>query len=138
MIKEKYLPLGTVVRLKDATKCIMIVGFCTAVAEDPENIRDYAGCLFPEGVLSSDMNLVFDHNQIEEIIYIGLDNDEHNLFNSRLKEFMENGTIDGQVPDFSGVTESSEQVNTNIEVPMETLEVSPQSTDADNNDVFNI
>ena len=44
---DKYLPIGTVVLLKNATKRLMIVGFCVKGDTD-DKIYDYVGCLYSE------------------------------------------------------------------------------------------
>ena len=90
-IKEKYLPIGTVVLLKNAIKRIMIIGFCSRERNDSDSkIYDYCGCLYPEGLLTSDRALLFDHNQIEKIYHIGLSNDdEEKQFKKNLKKAME-------------------------------------------------
>lgn len=90
-IKEKYLPIGTVVLLKNAIKRIMITGFCSREKNDSESkIYDYCGCLYPEGSLTSDKALLFDHSQIDKIYHIGLSNDdEEKKFKKNLKLAME-------------------------------------------------
>ena len=57
----KFLPLGAVVLLKNATKRVMITGFCSIRKDDPNDkkIYDYIGCAFPEGIMSTDQNLLF-------------------------------------------------------------------------------
>ena len=90
-IKEKYLPIGTVVLLKNAIKRIMIIGFCSRERNDSDSkIYDYCGCLYPEGLLTSDRALLFDHKKIEKIYHIGLSNDdEEKQFKKNLKMAME-------------------------------------------------
>lgn len=85
---DKYLPLGTVVLLKGGTKRAMITGFCSIAKENPNKIYDYTGCLYPEGVLSSEQSLLFDHNQIDKIYHIGLVDDEEKNFKLKLQEAM--------------------------------------------------
>ena len=75
-IKEKYLPVGTVVLLRNGTKRVMINGFCTMDASKPDKVYDYSGVLFPEGSLSSDQTLLFDHEQIVRVDHLGLEDDE--------------------------------------------------------------
>lgn len=87
---EKYLPLGTVVMLKDASKRLMIIGFCTSSNDNKEVIYDYSGCLYPEGVLSSDKSFLFNHNQIAKIYCLGLSDEEEKKFKINLKETMKN------------------------------------------------
>ena len=43
-IGEKYLPIGTIVVLKNATKRIMITGFASMSPETGDTIYDYSGC----------------------------------------------------------------------------------------------
>ena len=87
-IKEKYLPVGTVVLLRNGTKRVMINGFCTMDASKPEKVYDYSGVLFPEGSLSSDQTLLFDHEQIIRVDHLGLDDDEEKTFKAKLKEIV--------------------------------------------------
>ena len=83
-IKPKYLPVGTVVLLENGTKRVMINGFCTMDANKPDKIYDYSGVLFPEGSLSSDQTLLFDHNQIVRVDHYGLDDQEEKNFKVKL------------------------------------------------------
>ncbi len=87
-IREKYLPVGSVVLLKNGTKRVMINGFCTMDASNPDRVFDYSGVLFPEGSLSSDQTLLFDHNQIVRVDHLGLDDEEEKSFKIKLKEIV--------------------------------------------------
>lgn len=86
---DKYLPIGTVVMLKGGSKRIMIIGFCCSDNKDTTKIYDYSGCLYPEGTISSDKVLLFNHNQIDKIYHLGLVDEEEKEFKSKLKEFLE-------------------------------------------------
>lgn len=82
---EKYLPIGTVVKLKEGTKRVMITGFSCKNADD--NITyDYNGCLYPEGMISTNKICLFNHNQIETIYHIGLIDNEEKEFKNLLKK----------------------------------------------------
>lgn len=85
-VGEKYLPLGTVVLLKDATKRVMITGFASVSPDTGERIFDYSGCVFPEGFMSYNEVCVFDHNQIQEVFYKGLEDEEEKAFKEQLKQ----------------------------------------------------
>lgn len=90
-IKEKYLPIGTVVMLKNGKKRVMIIGFCAVAEQNKEKIYDYSGCLYPEGLLSSEQVALFDHEQIEQVYHMGLENDEEERsFKEKLKELENN------------------------------------------------
>lgn len=82
----KYLPIGTVVMLTGGTKRVMITGFCAMQDSNKEKVWDYSGCLYPEGLLSSKQNCLFDHNQIERVYYLGLIDEEEEEFKKKLKE----------------------------------------------------
>ena len=68
-IGEKYLPLGTVVLLEGGAKRVMITGFATASSDDPDLIYDYAGCMYPQGFITSNQTVLFDHDQIQKIYH---------------------------------------------------------------------
>ena len=85
---EKFLPIGTVVLLKNATKKIMITGFYVK-AEGQDHVFDYTGCIYPEGVISSTQNCVFNHNQIDKIYHIGMIDEEEKKFKEVLKKAIE-------------------------------------------------
>lgn len=88
---EKYLPIGSVVLLKGATKKVMISGFAIKSESDEQNrIFDYVGCLYPEGVITSNENIVFNHDKIDRIIAIGYSDDEEKRFKQVLKEKLAN------------------------------------------------
>jgi hypothetical protein len=89
---EKYLPLGTVVMLHNGTKRVMITGFCAVAEENKNKIYDYSGCLYPEGFISSSKTLLFDHNQIKTIYFLGYSDDEEKQFKMELKNIISNIT----------------------------------------------
>ena len=85
---SKLLPIGSVVLLNDGTKKIMVTGFYSVAANDENKVYDYCGCLFPEGVISSEQNLLFNHNQIAKVCYMGFKSDEEIEFKTKLGEII--------------------------------------------------
>ena len=81
-MKEKYLPIGTVVRLKGATKKIMIIGYCPLEKEKNE-MYDYSACLYPEGLIDSSRILLFNHDKIEQVYFEGNSDEEYQKINER-------------------------------------------------------
>lgn len=77
---KRYLPLGSVVLMKDAKKRVMITGYAVKAPESGEKVWDYIGCLWPEGMISSDKNLLFDHDKIHQIFAIGYSDEEQKKF----------------------------------------------------------
>ena len=90
--REKFLPIGTVVLLSGGKKLVMILGFCSR-ANDGDKIYDYSGCIYPEGVISSDQMLLFNHDQITRIYHVGYENDEERNFKNRLKKELSDDKI---------------------------------------------
>ncbi len=93
-IKKKYLPIGTVVLLKGGTRKVMVMGFRARVTDENNNgmkdtVWDYSGCIYPEGLLSSDQILVFDHSQISKIYHIGFHNEEDTKFKNSLNQMLQ-------------------------------------------------
>lgn len=90
---DKYLPVGSIVLLTGGTKRLMVTGYCMQTEERPGVIYDYSGCLYPEGVIRSDVTSVFNHDQIERIDFVGFTDDEGKSFtdelNNKLKDVQE-------------------------------------------------
>lgn len=84
-MQEKYLPIGSVVLLKGGKKRLMITGYCMQTQEKPGVIYDYSGCIFPEGVIRSDITSVFNHDQIVRIDFTGFNDEESKAFLEKLK-----------------------------------------------------
>lgn len=87
-MREKYLPIGSVVLLKGGKKRAMITGFCSVAQENQDKIYDYSGCVYPEGYLSSNQVCLFDHDQIEKIFFIGFEDDEEFRFKEKLNNIV--------------------------------------------------
>lgn len=85
-MKEKYLPIGTVVTLKNATKRIMIIGYLPMTKD--KQIFDYSACTYPEGVVTSDKTLAFNHSQIDKINFNGLEDNEYVEFTNKLTKMV--------------------------------------------------
>ena len=83
----KFLPLGSVVLLKKAYKKLMIVGYTPVDLEKKDKIYDYLGCIYPEGMIVSNYNVMFNHNDIDMIFAVGMKDDENQEFLEELKEF---------------------------------------------------
>lgn len=81
---QKYLPIGSVVLLKDSSKRIMITGFYIKSKEIGDKIFDYIGCLYPEGILDTEKNLLFNHDDINKIFAIGYSDKEEKEFKTKL------------------------------------------------------
>ena len=81
-----FLPIGSVVRLEGGNKRLMITGYAPMAEEEPEYVYDYCGCLYPEGVIRSEENYVFDHEDIEEVYFIGYEDEESKEYKIKVNE----------------------------------------------------
>lgn len=79
---KALLPIGTVVLLKGATKKLMITGYYSKAA-DSNKIYTYNACIFPEGYMENTFCL-FDANQIDQVFYKGLENEEFEKYTTNL------------------------------------------------------
>jgi len=82
---NELLPIGSVVLLKDSNKRVMIIGRLQRQANN-DQIWDYAGCLFPEGMLSPEQNYLFNKEQIVAVYFIGCQDREELEFKNVLLE----------------------------------------------------
>ena len=87
-MKEKYLPIGSVVILKKGKKRLMITGYAQIDMETKDKVFDYCGCLYPQGVISTDNALLFNHEDIEKIFAIGYSDDEQKEFVNNIKQIL--------------------------------------------------
>ena len=81
-MKEKFLPIGTICQIKGNDKKIMITGYLNSVFNNCLKTYDYIGITYPEGMLVPNRIYTFDANDINEIIYRGLENEEYKKFKS--------------------------------------------------------
>lgn len=91
MIKDKkFLPVGTIVRINNSDNMLMITGF---LISNKNVCYDYCGCVYPEGILQSEIKLLFNHDEIDDIVYLGFLTDEYRLFNNKLIELENKNNI---------------------------------------------
>lgn len=83
--KKAYLPIGSVVLLNGATKRVMIYGR-KVKAKDEDVVYDYLGCLYPEGALGSDEVLMFNHENIKIVYFIGFQDLEEIIFRGEMSK----------------------------------------------------
>ena len=83
-MNEKYLPVGTVVTLKNATHKIIIIGFCLTNKKKGDKQYDYSAVFYPEGYIGPNGILCFDHEDIDHIDQTGFSNDDEKEFKKRL------------------------------------------------------
>ncbi|MBR4040326.1 MAG: DUF4176 domain-containing protein [Clostridia bacterium] len=85
---KTYLPLGSIVVLKGATKKMMIYGRAQ-VAKGSGKMYDYVACLYPQGFVKADMLLGFNEEQIDKVIFTGYEDEENEAYVKRMNELLE-------------------------------------------------
>ncbi len=83
---SKYLPIGTVVMLKNGKKRLMITGYASVDVSKRDKVYDYCGCIYPEGVISTEQTFLFDHDNIDNVYCVGYSDDEQKEFTAKLLE----------------------------------------------------
>ena len=83
-MKEKYLPIGSVISIPTSNKKVMITGYYGVDYKGKVNFYDYKGVTYPEGLLSENISFVFNHNEISNIDFIGYETEEYNVLNNNL------------------------------------------------------
>ena len=82
---DNLLPVGSVITLTEATKKIMIIGTGVKREED-DTLYDYVGVPFPEGYIDSEILLLFMHDDIERVDFLGYINSEVQFYRNQLKK----------------------------------------------------
>lgn len=87
MTVKELLPIGSVVLLKGGVKKLMVIGIMVRTEEDgEEKSYDYIGVVYPEGYISNDTMILFQHDQINDVIFTGYHNPERDTFIHFLEE----------------------------------------------------
>lgn len=82
---DYLLPIGSVVRLKEGKKKVMIFGV-KQTDENTDITYDYAAVIYPEGNIGREYQVMFNHDLIEEVYFRGFENDERTEFIKKLSD----------------------------------------------------
>lgn len=86
---RELLPIGSIVLLKDGEKRLMISGIMQTDAGDIQKKFDYLGVLYPEGHIGEGFQYLFNHEDINEIVFRGFEDSERLGFLERLARIYE-------------------------------------------------
>lgn len=75
---KELLPIGSVVRLKKAEKKLVVMGILQFQPEK-EMVYDYVGVTYPEGFMGVNSCFLFQHADIEGIVFRGFEDKERQL-----------------------------------------------------------
>ncbi len=79
------LPIGSVVKLKESNKRLMIIG-CMQQQTDTDKVWDYAGVPYPEGFIGAAHTYLFDQVQIARVFALGFQDEEQFAFSSQVDQ----------------------------------------------------
>lgn len=82
---KDFMPIGSVITLKNGTKKIMICGRLQE-RESDQQIFDYCACYYPEGILNPEELFLFNNTDIDQVYFVGLQDGEEFAF----REFLQN------------------------------------------------
>ncbi len=82
-MKDKFLPIGTIVSLNNVTKDLMITGY-SCMSGVNNTIYDYSGCFYPEGMLTANTSIAFNHSNIKKVLFEGYRNDKFEKLNKSM------------------------------------------------------
>lgn len=83
------LPIGSVVKINNANIKVMVIGYMPQEADNPDNVHEYSGIIYPLGYQREDQIVQFDADQISAVEFIGLQDLEQMSFESILMEQMD-------------------------------------------------
>jgi len=86
----EFLPIGSVVMLKNGNKAVMVNGYLLIPSDDKEKMYDYSACIYPEGVLTSEQSFAFNHENIDKVLFRGYETDEYKKLLPKLVEIKNN------------------------------------------------
>ena len=81
---KKFLPVGSIVRVKKMDFDMMITGFCIGDLRKKDTLYDYSGCMYPLGIVDSNKPFLFQHDDVEKVVYYGYISSEFKDFNDKL------------------------------------------------------
>ncbi|WP_085993234.1 DUF4176 domain-containing protein [Oceanobacillus senegalensis] len=81
------LPIGSVVTLDIVGQAVMIYGRKQKQANN-ESIWDYVACPYPQGHISDDTNVFFNHDQIKDVVFKGLETEGEIKVRKELERLM--------------------------------------------------
>ncbi len=85
-MENDLLVIGSVVKLKQSDNLVMIIGY--SVIDEEKKYFDYAGCIHPIGLPPSLNSILFNKEEIEEVVYSGHQSKEVEEFKKSFTAFM--------------------------------------------------
>lgn len=81
---QGLLPIGSVVMLEGGEHRLMITGYGHHLP-DSDEVSDYVGCPWPEGILRADQNYLFNGDTIAEVFFLGYQTDGQKVLVAKME-----------------------------------------------------
>ena len=85
-MNKRHLPIGSVVKLKNNNKIVMITGYYSVEYANDLEIYDYSGCAYPEGVMIKSSYCSFNQKDIKEVLFEGYKTEEYTKLTNDLND----------------------------------------------------
>ena len=82
---KSYLPIGSVVLLKNGSKKVMIYGRRQKRVNE-EKEYDYIACLYPEGNINENYMYLFNNEDIDTVVFRGYSDGEEEAFVNKIRD----------------------------------------------------
>lgn len=79
-MSRKFLPIGTVVKLKEVDRLAIIAGYFPKGTARGGYVWDYSAFPFPEGMIDNDKVIQFDNEAIERVLVMGYQDEQQMKF----------------------------------------------------------
>ena len=86
MKASNLLPIGSVITVKEANKKMVIIGI---LQKSKDTKYDYMAVLYPEGYLTQKQIYLFNHEDIEEVHFLGFMGVDYQVFRNNLVNILE-------------------------------------------------
>ena len=78
------LPIGTVALIKGIVQPVMIYGRMQQQVDQEEKVWEYVACPYPQGHISDETNVFFNHDQIQQVIFKGFESEGEKIMKEKL------------------------------------------------------
>lgn len=94
MKKEGFLPIGSVVRLKDTEDQLFMIFGWLQKSELKQEVTDYIAVMYPEGLPNKYFCFFFNEEDIEEVLFEGFRNEAESEYREFVRKQVESMTAE--------------------------------------------
>lgn len=101
MNNDRFLPIGSVVKLKNCDLDLIITSYCIVSLPDnrdeatdekvtKDKVYDYGAYPYPQGILEPKSIILFNRDKIDKVVFLGYETHESNDYLNAMKEALDN------------------------------------------------